>query len=49
MQCLRDLMKNRNNLQAVVQVAIKYSEALGEKNLIGLFESFQSYEGTPSE
>ena len=35
----------RQNLQACVQVAIKYHEQLSTKALIDLFEAFKSYEG----
>eukprot|EP01087_Luapelamoeba_hula_P010434 TRINITY_DN2768_c0_g2_i1.p1 TRINITY_DN2768_c0_g2~~TRINITY_DN2768_c0_g2_i1.p1 ORF type:complete len:1757 (+),score=359.13 TRINITY_DN2768_c0_g2_i1:174-5444(+) len=44
---LRDLLRQdpRGNLNLVVQVAIKYSEAFEASRLIDLFESFHSSEG----
>jgi clathrin heavy chain len=35
----------RQNLQAVVKIATKYSDALESKNLISMFERFKSFEG----
>ena len=35
----------RQNLQVVVQIAIKYSDPFGPENLIKLFEDFKSSEG----
>ncbi|CDH57977.1 clathrin heavy chain 1 [Lichtheimia corymbifera JMRC:FSU:9682] len=47
LECLKEMLSNnlRQNLQVVVQVAIKYSEQLQPHNLIDLFESFKSNEG----
>lgn len=47
LECLKEMLANnlRQNLQVVVQVAIKYSEQLQPHNLIDLFESFKSNEG----
>ena len=36
----------RQNLQAVIQIATKYSDILGPVKLIEMFESFKSFEGT---
>jgi len=35
----------RQNLQVVVQIAMKYSDPFGPENLIKLFEDFKSFEG----
>ncbi|ORX61465.1 clathrin heavy chain [Hesseltinella vesiculosa] len=45
--CLDEMLTTnlRQNLQLVVQVAIKYSEQLDPKHLISLFEKFKSNEG----
>lgn len=47
LECLKEMLSNnlRQNLQIVVQIAIKYSEQLQPHNLIDLFESFKSNEG----
>ncbi|KAI9318659.1 hypothetical protein BX666DRAFT_1930315 [Dichotomocladium elegans] len=47
LDCLNEMLSNnlRQNLQVVVQVAIKYSEQLQPSNLIELFEQFKSNEG----
>ncbi|CEP17142.1 hypothetical protein [Parasitella parasitica] len=47
LDCLKEMLSNnlRQNLQIVVQIAIKYSEQLQPHNLIELFESFKSNEG----
>ncbi|RCH95010.1 hypothetical protein CU098_001694, partial [Rhizopus stolonifer] len=47
LDCLKEMLNNnlRQNLQIVVQVAIKYSEQLQPHNLIDLFESYKSNEG----
>lgn len=47
LQCLYDLLKHNkaNNLNIVVQTAIKYSEQLTIDSLIEMFESFGSFEG----
>ncbi|CAO3613133.1 unnamed protein product [Mucor hiemalis] len=47
LECLKEMLSNnlRQNLQIVVQIAIKYSEQLQPHNLIELFESFKSNEG----
>jgi len=46
-ECLNILLQQnlRANLQLVVQVATKYSEQLGPKNLINIFEKYKSYDG----
>ncbi|KAJ9065474.1 Clathrin heavy chain [Entomophthora muscae] len=45
--CLKEMLDNnlRQNLQTVVQVAIKYSDVLTPTRLAELFESYKSYEG----
>jgi len=46
LECLTDLLRhNRQNLNVVVQVAIKYHEQIGCSRLIAMFESFGSNEG----
>ncbi|KAG0175208.1 hypothetical protein DFQ28_005404 [Apophysomyces sp. BC1034] len=47
LECLKEMLtvNLRQNLQVVVQVAIKYSEQLQSHNLIDIFESFKSNEG----
>ncbi|KAI0020189.1 clathrin heavy chain [Xylariomycetidae sp. FL0641] len=47
LDCLDAMMKHniRQNLQAVVQVATKYSDLLGATNLIDLFEKYKTHEG----
>jgi len=47
LQCLYDLLKHNkaNNLNIVVQTAIKYWEQLTVDSLIEMFESFGSFEG----
>ncbi|KAI9493853.1 hypothetical protein BDB00DRAFT_762730 [Zychaea mexicana] len=47
LECLREMLNLnlRQNLQVVVQVAIKYSEQLQPHNLIDLLESYKSNEG----
>ncbi|KAI9094637.1 hypothetical protein DFS34DRAFT_628550 [Phlyctochytrium arcticum] len=47
LECLKEMLTNnmRQNLQIVVQIATKYSEQLGAKNLIEMFEDFKSSEG----
>ncbi|KAI8915232.1 hypothetical protein DFJ77DRAFT_461771 [Powellomyces hirtus] len=47
LESLKEMLSNniRQNLQIVVQVATKYSEQLGPKNLIDMFESYKSFEG----
>ncbi|KAI8074164.1 putative CHC1-clathrin heavy chain [Gongronella butleri] len=47
LECLREMLNVnlRQNLQVVVQIAIKYSEELQPHNLIELFESYKSNEG----
>ncbi|KAJ3152832.1 hypothetical protein HDU89_001035 [Geranomyces variabilis] len=46
-ESLKEMLSNnmRQNIQVVVQVASKYSEQLGPKNLIDMFESFKCYDG----
>lgn len=45
-ECMRDLLKNvRQNLQMVVQIAIKYSEEMTPAALIALFEDAKAPEG----
>ncbi|KAK4240826.1 hypothetical protein C8A03DRAFT_31102 [Achaetomium macrosporum] len=45
--CLDAMMKHniRQNLQSVVQIAIKYAELLGAQRLIDLFEKYKTAEG----
>ncbi|KKA30068.1 hypothetical protein TD95_003579 [Thielaviopsis punctulata] len=47
LSCLDAMMKHniRQNLQAVVQVATKYSDLLGPVHLIDLFEKYKTAEG----
>ena len=46
LECLTELLRhNRQNLNVVVQVAIKYHEQIGASRLIKMFESFGSNEG----
>jgi uncharacterized membrane protein YfbV (UPF0208 family) len=47
MECLNEMVSNnvKQNLQIVVQIAIKYSEQLGPLNLISMFESNKILEG----
>jgi len=46
LECLYDLMRhNRQNLNVVVQIAIKYNEQVGTGKLVEMFESFGSNEG----
>ncbi|SAM07401.1 hypothetical protein [Absidia glauca] len=47
LECLKEMLNGnlRQNLQVVVQVAIKYSEQLQPHNLIEMFESYKSNEG----
>ncbi|KAI9006215.1 clathrin D6 coat As full-length triskelion [Gaertneriomyces semiglobifer] len=47
LECLKEMLNSnmRQNLQIVVQIATKYSEQLGPKNLIEMFENFKSFEG----
>merc|ERR1719281_2005951 len=46
LECLYDLLRhNRQNLQIVVQAAIKYHEQIGATKLVEMFESFGSNEG----
>lgn len=47
LDCLDAMMKTniRQNLQAVVQVATKYSDLLGPAHLIDLFEKYKTFEG----
>jgi clathrin heavy chain len=46
LECLYDLLRhNRQNLQVVVQAAIKYHEQIGAPKLIEMFESFGSNDG----
>jgi clathrin heavy chain len=46
LECLHDLMRhNRNNLQVVVQIAIKYHEQVGASKIVDMFETFGSNEG----
>ncbi|KAI7870822.1 hypothetical protein BDF14DRAFT_1879064 [Spinellus fusiger] len=47
LDCLKEMLTSnlRQNLQVVVQVAIKYSEQLQPHNLVDLFENFKSNEG----
>jgi len=46
LECLTDLLRhNRQNLQVVVQVAIKYHEQIGAAKIVKMFEGFGSNEG----
>ena len=45
LEVMGDLMKNRHQLQVVVQVAIKTHEQIGPEKIIEMFESFSSFEG----
>jgi hypothetical protein len=47
MTCLQEMLRVniRQNLQAVIQIATKYSDILGPVKLIEMFESFKSFEG----
>ncbi|KAG0798102.1 hypothetical protein G6F22_004554 [Rhizopus arrhizus] len=47
LDCLKEMLSNniRQNLQIVVQVAIKYSEQLQPHNLIDLFEAYKTNDG----
>lgn len=47
LDCLDAMMKTniRQNLQAVVQIATKYSDLLGPTRLIDLFEKYKTFEG----
>lgn len=47
LECLKTMLQTniRQNLQIVVQIAIKYHELLTAQALIEIFESFKSYEG----
>ncbi|CAD7945130.1 unnamed protein product [Amoebophrya sp. A120] len=46
LEVMGDLMKNRHqNLNVVVQVAIKCHQQIGAEKLIEMFESFSSFEG----
>ncbi|CAO3664380.1 unnamed protein product [Rhizopus stolonifer] len=47
LDCLKEMLSNnlRQNLQIVVQVAIKYSEQLQPHNLIELFEAYKTNDG----
>lgn len=46
LECLNDLMRhNRQNLNVVVQVAIKYHEQIGAIKIVDMFDSFGSNEG----
>ncbi|KAK2465631.1 hypothetical protein APHAL10511_002175 [Amanita phalloides] len=47
MACLQEMLRVniRQNLQAVIQIATKYSDILGPVKLIEMFEGFKSFEG----
>jgi clathrin heavy chain len=47
MECLKELLISnmRQNSALVVQIATKYTEAIGAEKLIGLFETFKSMDG----
>merc|ERR550514_2552276 len=45
LECLHDLIRNRANLQPVVQVATTYHNEIGTEKLIEMFEQYQSWEG----
>ncbi|CCJ29399.1 unnamed protein product [Pneumocystis jirovecii] len=44
-ECFKELFKVKQNFQIVLQIAIKYSEKLGESRIIDLFEQFNFEEG----
>ncbi|KAK7204827.1 armadillo-type protein [Myxozyma melibiosi] len=47
LECLHEMLRVniRQNLQVVIQIAIKYSDLLGPQRIISLFEEFKSFEG----
>ncbi|KAJ8099651.1 hypothetical protein POJ06DRAFT_114030 [Lipomyces tetrasporus] len=47
LDCLREMLRVniRQNLQVVIQIAIKYSDLLGPQRIVSLFEEFKSFEG----
>ncbi|KAK9468648.1 hypothetical protein V1512DRAFT_257573 [Lipomyces arxii] len=47
LECLREMLRvnMRQNLQVVIQIAIKYSDLLGAQRIISMFEEFKSFEG----
>jgi hypothetical protein len=47
MACMQEMLRVniRQNLQIVIQIATKYSDALGPVKLIEMFESFKTLEG----
>ncbi|EIW79173.1 clathrin heavy chain 1 [Coniophora puteana RWD-64-598 SS2] len=47
MACMQEMLRVniRQNLQAVIQIATKYSDILGPVKLIEMFESFKTFEG----
>lgn len=47
LSCLKEMLATniRQNLQVVIQIAVKYSELLTPARLIELFETFKTYEG----
>ncbi|CAF9906424.1 MAG: hypothetical protein HETSPECPRED_006177 [Heterodermia speciosa] len=47
LDCLNEMLKTniRQNLQAVVQIATKYSDLLGSNKLVELFERYRTAEG----
>jgi len=47
LECMTDLLRhNRQNLNVVVQVAIKYHEQIGAVKIVEMFDTFGSNEGT---
>jgi clathrin heavy chain len=48
MACVQEMMRvnKQQNLAVVVQIATKYSDVLGAQQLIEMFESFKSSDGT---
>jgi clathrin heavy chain len=48
MACLKEMLRvnKQQNLAVVVQIATKYSDVLGAPQLIEMFESFKSSDGT---
>lgn len=46
-ECMKQLLLSdiRKNLELVVHISQQYSDAMGEENLISLFENFHSFEG----
>ncbi|KAK9470001.1 uncharacterized protein V1510DRAFT_309136 [Dipodascopsis tothii] len=47
LDCMREMLRvnMRQNLQVVIQVAVKYSDLIGPLKVVALFEEFKSFEG----